>query len=155
MRSRLGRIDILVNCAGGDIGAEATNAPMGGKPTRNDSVFIVFEDVRSEIDRNLMTCLLVCREVVPEMIERKRGKIVNIGSVAGLNGLEGGAIYATAKAAVHEYSQCIAVMLRSYNVTVNVIAPGDIVTPRFLASRTVEEPKMVEEGISSRCRKAN
>jgi len=150
IRSRLGRIDILVNCAGGDIGAEGTSAPMGGKPLKNDPVFISVEDIRSVIDRNLMTCILACREVVPEMMKRKRGSIVNIGSVAGLKGNEGGAIYATAKAAVHEYSRCLAVMLRPYNVTVNVVAPGDIITPRFLASRTVEGQKMVEEGTLDR-----
>ena len=123
---------------------------MGGKPLKNDPVFISVEDIRSVIDRNLMTCILACREVVPEMMKRKRGSIVNTGSIAGLKGNEGGAIYATAKAAVHEYSRCLAVMLRPYNVTVNVIAPGDIVTPRFLASRIIEEPKMVEEGTLDR-----
>ena len=146
IRAALGRIDILVNCAGGDIGAAGTGAPMAGKPSRNDSVFISYEDLRSVLDRNLMTCLLVCREVVPEMIERRGGRIVNIGSIAGLIGLEQSAIYATAKAAVHEYTRCLAVMLRPYNVTANAIAPGDILTPRFAASRTVEEARMIGAG---------
>lgn len=150
IRDELGRIDILVNCAGGDIGARGTSGPMGGKPEKNDPLFISLEDLRSVLDRNLMTCILVCREVVPEMMERKRGRVVNIGSIAGLKGNEGGAIYATAKAAVHEYSRCLAVMLRPYNVTVNVIAPGDIVTPRFLASRVIEEERMIEEGTLER-----
>jgi 3-oxoacyl-[acyl-carrier protein] reductase len=86
-----------------------------------------------------MTCILCCREVAPEMMARKSGWIVNIGSVGGLSGREQGAIYATAKAAVHEYSRCLADQLRSYNVYVNVIAPGPIVTPRFLASRPIDE----------------
>ena len=150
IRGRMGQIDILVNCAGGDIGALGTGGPSGGKPSRNDPVFISVEDIRAEIDRNLMTCILTCREVVPAMMKRKNGRVVNIGSVAGLKGNEGGAIYSTAKAAVHEYSRCLAVMLRPYNVTVNVIAPGDIVTPRFLASRAIEEKKMVEEGTLDR-----
>ena len=150
IRGELGRIDILVNCAGGDIGAKGTSGPMGGKPEKNDPLFISLEDLRSVLDRNLMTCILVCREVVPEMMERKSGRVVNIGSIAGLKGNEGGAIYATAKAAVHEYSRCLAVMLRPYNVTVNVIAPGDIVTPRFLASRVIEEERMAQEGTLER-----
>lgn len=150
IRDELGRIDILVNCAGGDIGAKGTSGPMGGKPEKNDPLFISLEDLRSVLDRNLMTCILVCREVVPEMMERKSGRVVNIGSIAGLKGNEGGAIYATAKAAVHEYSRCLAVMLRPYNVTVNVIAPGDIVTPRFLASRVIEEERMAQEGTLER-----
>jgi 3-oxoacyl-[acyl-carrier protein] reductase len=71
---------------------------------------------------------------------------VNIGSVGGLSGRAEGAIYATAKAAVHEYSRCLAAQLRPYNVYVNVIAPGPIVTPRFLASRPIDESlKTAEE----------
>jgi 3-oxoacyl-[acyl-carrier protein] reductase len=150
IRAAFGRIDILVNCAGGDIGVAGASAPMAGKPTRNDSVLISYEDLRSVLDRNLMTCLLVCREVVPEMIERRNGRIINIGSIAGLIGLEQSAIYATAKAAVHEYTRCLAVMLRPHNVTANAIAPGDVVTPRFVASRQVEDAKMVEAGTLER-----
>jgi 3-oxoacyl-[acyl-carrier protein] reductase len=150
IRATFGRIDILVNCAGGDIGAAGTGAPMAGKPTQNDAVFISYEDLRSVLDRNLMTCLLVCREVAPEMIERRNGRIVNIGSVAGLVGLKQSAIYATAKAAVHEYTRCLGVMLRPHNVTANAIAPGDIVTPRFVASRAIEDARMVETGTLER-----
>ena len=146
IRAALGRIDILVNCAGGDIGAAGTGAPMAGKPSQNDSVFISYEDLRSVLDRNLMTCLLVCREVVPEMIARRSGRVINIGSIAGFIGLEQGAIYATAKAAVHEYTRCLAVMLRPHNVTANAVAPGDIVTSRFVASRKVEEARMTGVG---------
>jgi len=150
IRAALGRIDILVNCAGGDIGASGTGAPMAGKPTRNDAVFISVEDLRAVLDRNLMTCLLVCREVAPEMIARSCGRIINIGSIAGLVGLEQGAIYATAKAAVHEYTRCLAMQLRPHNVTANAIAPGDIVTPRFVASRPIEEAMLVEGGTLER-----
>ena len=150
IRATLGRIDILVNCAGGDVGAAGTSAPLAGKPSRNDAVFISVEDLRSVLDRNLMTCLLVCREVVPEMINRKSGRVINIGSIAGLVGLEQGAIYATAKAAVHEYTRCLALLLRSHNVTANAIAPGDIVTPRFVASRPIEDAMMAEAGTLER-----
>ncbi len=98
------------------------------------------------LDRNLMTCILACRAVAPAMMARKSGAIVNIGSIAGLRGLSKSAIYATAKAAVHEYSRCLAKMLRPHNVRVNVIAPGDTVTPRFVASREIDDEMMVTEG---------
>jgi len=150
IRATFDRIDILVNCAGGDIGAKGTSGPMGGKPQNNNPVFISSEDLRSVLDRNLMTCLFVCREVVPEMMERRAGRIVNIGSLAGLWGAEEPAIYATAKAAVHEYSRCLAMMLRPYNITVNAIAPGEIVTPRFVASRRTDPEKFVEGGTLDR-----
>jgi 3-oxoacyl-[acyl-carrier protein] reductase len=150
IRATFGRIDILVNCAGGDIGAQGTSGPMGGKPQKNDALFISLEDIRSVIDRNLMTCILVCREVAPEMMERRSGRIVNIGSIAGLQGNSQSAIYSTAKAAVHEYTRCLAAMLRPYNVTVNAIAPGDIVTPRFIASRPIDQNKIIENGTLER-----
>jgi 3-oxoacyl-[acyl-carrier protein] reductase len=150
VRAGLGRIDILVNCAGGDIGASGTGATLGGRPLKNDALAITYEDLRSVLDRNLMTCLLVCRAVAPEMIQRRSGHIVNIGSVAGQVGLAQGAIYATAKAAVHEYTRCLAVMLRPHNVMVNAIAPGNIVTPRFAASRPLEEAMLAESGTLER-----
>lgn len=150
IHAAFGRIDILVNCAGGDIGSAGTSGPMAGKPRHNDALFISYEDLRVVLERNLMTCLLVCRAVVPEMIERRNGRIVNIGSVDGLIGQAQSAIYATAKAAVHEYTRCLAAMLRPHNVTANAIAPGDIVTPRFVTSRVVEDAKLVEAGTLER-----
>jgi len=150
IREELGQIDILVNCAGGDIGAQGTQGPDGGKPRGNDAVSISLEDINAVLGRNLMTCVLCCREVAPEMMERRSGRIVNIGSIAGLQGTEQQAIYCTAKAAVHEYSRCLARLLRPYDVAVNVVAPGPTVTPRFLASRPIEESKMVESGTLER-----
>jgi 3-oxoacyl-[acyl-carrier protein] reductase len=146
IRQQFGQIDILVNCAGGDIGAQGTMGENAGKPLSNDAVFVALPDVRAVLDRNIMTCILCCREVAPEMMARKAGWIVNIGSAGGLAGREQGAIYATAKAAVHTYSRCLAAQLRPYNVYVNVIAPGPITTPRFLASRPIDESlKTAEE----------
>lgn len=134
-----GRIDILVNCAGGDIGAQGTLGDNGGKPRHNDALFMDLADIRSVLDRNLMTCILCCRAVAPAMMARKSGWIVNIGSVGGTGGREHGAIYGTAKAAVHHYSRCLAAQVRTDNVYVNVVAPGSTMTPRFLASRAIDE----------------
>ncbi len=142
----LGRIDILVNCAGGDVGSRGTQAPQAGKPEANDAVRISLEDLRAVLDRNLMTCILVCRQVAPEMMARHQGWIVNIGSIAGLAGNAYGAIYATAKAGVHEYTRCLAALLRPYDVHVNAVAPGDTVTARFCASRETDGALMVEKG---------
>lgn len=143
IRARFGQIDILVNCAGGDIGAQGVTAPNAGKPEGNDAVHISLNDLRAVLDRNLMTCILACRAVAPEMMARRQGWIVNIGSIAGLAGGTGSAIYRTAKAAVHEYTRCLADLLRPYNVHVNAVAPGDTVTARFEASRPID-PKLKE-----------
>ena len=146
IRSRLGDIDILVNNAGGDIGAQGTGGERAGKPVANDALDVSLEDVRTVLDRNLMTCILVCREVAPAMRQRQQGWIVTIGSIAGLSGHPSEVIYGTAKAAVHEYTRCLAAQLRPHGVYANVIAPGEIITPRFVASRPTREERKVREG---------
>jgi len=146
IRAKFGKIDILVNNAGGDIGVKGVTAHMAGKPEGNNPVFISEEDMRIILERNLMTCIFACREVAPEMIARKEGWIVNIGSISGLVGLPEASIYATAKAAVHEYTRCLAVMLRPHGVYANVLAPGDTVTERFKASRPLETERMMTSG---------
>lgn len=150
IHDKLGPIHILVNCAGGDIGVAGVTGPMAGKPAGNNAIDISLADIRAVLDRNLMTCILCCREVAPEMRDRREGWIVNIGSIAGLKGNETQAIYSTAKAAVHEYTRCLAALLRPYNVHVNAVAPGSTVTPRFVASRTVDEDRMVQDGTLTR-----
>lgn len=146
IHAAFGRIDILVHAAGGDIGASGTAGPNAGKPQPNDAVFVDLADVEVILARNLMSTILVCRAVAPEMIQRRAGSIVTIGSVDGLHGTSTGAIYATAKAGLTEYSRCLAVQLREYNVRVNVVAPGGILTPRFRASRALDESRLLDTG---------
>jgi 3-oxoacyl-[acyl-carrier protein] reductase len=150
IRARFGRIDILVNCAGGDIGAQGTTGENAGKPVVNDAVHVSLEDVRTVLDRNLMTCILCCRAVAPEMMERKSGWIVNVGSIAGLFGSPTQVMYSTAKAAMHAYTRGLAAQLRPYDVYANVIAPGPIITPRFEASRPIDESQKMREGTLER-----
>jgi len=133
IEQKLGRIDILVNNAGGDIAA------AGGKPHPNDAVGIPGVDLEAVIDRNLMTTILCCRAVVPGMIRRGWGRIVNIGSVAGFEGRSEGAIYATAKAGQAHYTRCLAAQLRPSGITVNMVAPGGTLTGRFIATGQAKE----------------
>ena len=150
IRQKFGQIDILVNCAGGDVGSQGAMGENAGKPLSNDAVFIALEDVRTVLDRNIITCILCCREVAPEMIARRAGWIVNIGSIGGLSGHAQGAIYSSAKAAVHEYTRCLAAQLRPDNVYANVIAPGLIITPRIEASRPIDKAKKLTGGTLER-----
>ncbi len=144
VEAELGPLDILVHNAGGDIAA------AGGKPNPNDAVYIKEVDVRSVLDRNLMSTIFVCQQAARGMMERKRGRIVTISSIAAFKGIPTSVIYATAKAAVVEYTRCLAAQLREYNVTANSIAPGDTRTGRFLGTRTVEESRLVESGTLDR-----
>ena len=142
--SQLGPIDILVHNAGGDIAA------AGGKPDPNDAVHIKLEDVRAVLDRNLLSTILTCQAVSKVMMPRKRGRILTLSSIAAFKGLASSSIYATSKAAVVEYTRCLAEQLRPYNINVNSLAPGDTRTGRFLGTRQVEEDRLVTEGTLDR-----
>lgn len=150
IRSQWSRIDLLVCCAGGDIGAQGTGHGRGGRPENDDCLSISLEDLDSVMDRNLKTTMLCCREVAGEMIERKSGRIVTTGSIAGLIGRPEGSIYAVAKAAVHEYTRCLAEQLRPHNIPVNCVAPGGTVTERFLRIHEIDDEKLVTEGTLQR-----
>ena len=141
---QLGPIEILVHNAGGDIAA------AGGKPHPNDAVGIKEADVRAVLERNLHSTIFVCQRVARGMIERRSGRIVTISSIAAFKGNETSAIYSTAKAAVVEYTRCLAAQLRPFNVTVNSLAPGDTRTGRFLGTREVDEKRLVTEGTLDR-----
>jgi len=147
---RFGHLDVLVAAAGGDIGAGGTGTGRAGKPEPNDCVFIPVADIRAVIDRNLLSCIYTCRAVARHMIERRRGRIITIGSVAGTQGCKEGGIYAVAKAGVHHYTRCLADQLRPYNVTVNCIAPGGTITRRFLIAHDTDKRKMVTGGTLER-----
>ena len=142
--AQLGAIDILVHNAGGDIAA------AGGKPDPNDAVHIKAEDVRSVIDRNLLSTIFVCQRVARDMMQRRTGRIVTIGSVAAFKGRTNSSIYATAKAGAMHFTRCLADQMRPYDVTVNAIAPGDTRTERFLATRTVDPARLAEDGTLDR-----
>lgn len=126
-----GHIDILVNNAGGDIGASTP------RPDPNDALDISPEDIRSVVERNLLTTMFSCKYIGTHMRERRSGKIINVGSVAGHIPVRGGIIYAAAKSAISHYTHCLAEELRPYDVNVNCLAPTATYTGRFLATRTV------------------
>ncbi len=136
----LGPITILVNCAGGDIGAH------GGKPQPNNALGIPLEDMRVMLDRNLVGTMLACRAVCPGMIERRAGAVVNIASTAAHLGVGDGVVYAVAKAGVVEWTRCLALELRPHGVRVNAVSPGPTMTARFLATRPTD-PRMRDTSV--------
>ena len=108
------RVDILVNNAGLGRGF--------------DSLFKVRpEDIDATLETNVIAAVHIVRAVVPGMIERKCGHIVNIGSIAGLYPLKY-AIYGTSKGAVHLLTQNLRLELQGAGVRVTEICPGRVST---------------------------
>jgi len=86
------------------------------------------EDIRAVIDTNIVGTFNITRAVVPHMISRRAGKIVNISSVSGLKGGRGQTNYAASKGAIDAFTRALAVELAPRNIRVNAVAPGVIET---------------------------
>jgi NAD(P)-dependent dehydrogenase (short-subunit alcohol dehydrogenase family) len=136
IEAKLGEVELLVNCAGGDIGA------AGGKPEPNNVLGIPFEDIQALTNNNLIGTMLMCQTFVPPMVKAGGGAVVNIGSTAAHAGYSHGAIYATLKAAVVHYTRCLSREVQADGVRVNAVSPGPTKTARFGATRIVDPIKM-------------
>jgi 2-hydroxycyclohexanecarboxyl-CoA dehydrogenase len=147
IESKLGTVDILVNCAGGDIGAS------GGKPEPNDALGIPLEDIKALTENNLYGTILVCQAFVPPMVKTGSGSVINIASAAAHFGVTNGVIYAALKAAVIHYTRCLAKELQAQGVRINAVSPGATKTARFQATRVVD-PKMMDSSTKSLVRYA-
>ncbi|MCW1428668.1 SDR family NAD(P)-dependent oxidoreductase [Novosphingobium sp. JCM 18896] len=113
-----GRIDVLVNNAGG-----TRMGPLETIPSKGwDSIF----------DLNMRSAYVATREVGKHMIAQKSGAIVNISSGAGENGVRGGAHYSAAKAALQMFTRVTAAEWGKHGVRVNCVAAGAIASPRVL-----------------------
>lgn len=111
---RWGQLDLLVNNAG-----ITADAPM---------VRLKEAQWRAVIETNLTGVFLCCRAALGTMRMRQYGRIVNIGSLAGLAGNVGQVNYAAAKAGLIGFSRALAREVACDGITVNVVAPGYIET---------------------------
>ena len=136
IEARLGAVDILVNCAGGDIGAS------GGKPSPNTGLGIPVEDIRVLTENNLIGTMLVCQAFVPAMVAAGSGSVVNVASSAAHFGVSPEVVYSTLKAAVVHYTRCLARELIETGVRINAVSPGPTKTARFQATRRLDPARM-------------
>ena len=116
-----GSIDVLVNNAG------ITRDRMFLKMTR--------EDWDAVIDTNLNSMFNVTKQVIPDMVERGWGRVIQISSVNGEKGQAGQTNYSAAKAGMHGFTMALAQELAGKGVTVNTVSPGYIGTDMVKAIR--------------------
>ena len=112
-------IDVLINNAGLAQGQEPVHE---GNP----------EDWDCMIDTNVKGILYMAKAVVPEMIKRKRGHVINIGSVAGKEVYKGGAVYNATKFAVDALTKGMRIDFLEYGIRVTGVCPGLTETEFFL-----------------------
>ena len=113
----LGGLDILINNAGG-IGERRPIADV------DDALFDFVYDL------NVRSVIGASQAAIPHFEKRGGGNIINVGSIAGIDGGgPGSSMYSTAKAAVHNITRHLATDLATKNIRVNTVAPGAIATP--------------------------
>jgi uncharacterized protein len=120
-------VDLLINNAGlGDSGAFATSDPI-----RNEQMTLV----------NIVALTKLTRRLLPQMIARRRGGILNVSSSAGFLPIPGFAVYAATKAYVTSFSEALRAELRETGVSVCALCPGPVQTEfQDVAKRPSAQP---------------
>ena len=117
--AELGGVDILINNAGGGV----------IRPYLSHTE----ETMRATIDRNLISAIRMTTAALPPMIERRYGRIVNLGAESVRNGLWNHAMYNAAKGGVHGLTTGLAREMISHGITVNCVAPSAVMTEEVRA----------------------
>jgi len=126
---RFGSVDILINIAG----------------ITKDAQFYKMDIAQFQkvIDVNLMCSVNMCKAVVPYMMEKGWGRILNTSSVSALAGNIGQTNYAASKGAILSMTRSMGHELAKYGITVNAIVPGAILTPMTMAFLASDEASYV------------
>ncbi|MSU79329.1 MAG: SDR family NAD(P)-dependent oxidoreductase [Gemmataceae bacterium] len=136
LRDQLGPIDLLVANSG------------IGRPTLVDP--INHEDIDAMFQINTMGVVNAIEAVLPEMIERRKGHIAGVSSLAAYLPMPGESGYCASKAAASMYLDCLRLHMRDYGIDVTTICPGFIETP-MTETNTFKMPWLMQPDVASRC----
>jgi 3-oxoacyl-[acyl-carrier protein] reductase len=125
-----GEVDILINNAGWGKRASVVSASIA--------------DWDQTFRLNLRAPMVLARAVLPQMIAKGQGAIVNIGSVSGKTGEANGAAYSASKFGLIGFTQSLYEEVREYGIKVAVVLPGFVDTPLIPPNRQLDRSKMIQ-----------
>lgn len=128
-QAQWGAVDVLVNVAGG-------TGPVGATAWHTTP-----DDFDEIINLNMRGCFLMMKAVLPGMVARRYGKIVNVGGTFGMHGRAGRMAYSASKWGLRGITKSTAIEAGPHNINVNIVAPGMVDGPRF---RTKVMPGMAD-----------
>ncbi len=126
--AQMGRVDIVVNNAG-------SNNPQTIDQTKD-------ADWDRIVELNLTSCMALTRALVPQMKERRWGRVIHISSIMALASKEGRGVYSATKAALIGMARATALELGPWNITVNCLAPGPFLTDLPASVLSAAEQKL-------------
>jgi NAD(P)-dependent dehydrogenase (short-subunit alcohol dehydrogenase family) len=129
-RRAFGAVDILINNAGW-----GKRAPV---------VRMKREDLDQTLRVNLRAPMLLAKHLVPAMIEKGGGAVINIGSISGKSGEANGAAYSASKFGLLGFTQSLYEEVREHGIKVSVIVPGFVDTPLIPPNRQLDRSKMIQ-----------
>jgi len=121
-----GRVDVLINNAGLGYSARVVDLDP--------------DQLRDQVDVNLVAVIECAQAVLPAMMQHKSGHIVNVASIAGLVGLPGSSVYSATKSAVVSFSDALRREVREHGIQVTALCPG------FVATNFSPRLKKIAEG---------
>jgi len=114
----LSQTQVLLNNAG---------LALGREPFQESQI----EDIEKMISTNVTALLKLTRKILPSMMGKNFGHIVNLGSIAGIQSYLSGTVYCATKAAVHMITDCLRLDLAGSGIRVSTIAPGRVAETEF------------------------
>jgi len=125
-----GPVDILINNAGWGKRAPVVRAKV--------------EDWDQTLRLNLRAPMILAQKLLPAMIEKGDGAVINIGSVSGKSGEANGAAYSASKFGLIGFTQSLFEEVREYNIKIAVILPGFVDTPMIPPVKHLDRSKMIQ-----------
>jgi short-subunit dehydrogenase len=137
---RVGTIDVIVNNAGYSLMGSAEETSL--------------DEAKAQLETNFFGVVRMVKAVLPAMRKARAGKIITIGSLAGITAIPFGAFYTASKFALEGYTEALWHELRPFGIHVSLIEPGFIATPIGESTQVAAAPLAAYDGVRQRATNA-